>query len=199
MFEPFPEPRRVAQNGRVLTIPADIALPATRCLFCAGREHVVEWEGAHAAPVLPSSPGKFLRLLVVYLLCPIAGLFIIPLALLAGIASRPVRRLKLPRCGPCADRHATARLVGAASAFVLGALIPIGSGALAYWTGTMSPGFAVYLGVPGAACAIAAVLTLWVNPRMIRCVDVDERTVTLIVPNAAATAEALTALAEERS
>jgi hypothetical protein len=161
-FELIPEARRVAQSGREATIPADISLPATRCLFCAGRDHVLAWEAVHAGPFF--RPGvRREGLLVLYLVCPFVWVFLLPLAMLSYFGTRPVLRLTLPRCGPCGDRSTTARIVGTAATVLLGLLVPAGAWGLGTWSGG---------------------------------IEVSERSVTLIVPNAAATSEALAAMAE---
>lgn len=197
MFEPFPEARRVAQVGRELTIPVDVSLPLTRCLFCAGRDHALAWKASHASPFFQRGGVRIsIGFMVMFLLCPFIILMVFPLALFTYFTSRPTRWLTLPRCGPCADRSTTARVVGTTATFLLGVGVPAGGAALGHWSGGADQVWlGVLLGVPLAGVATTAVRRLWIDPRMIRCVEVEERTVTLIVPNAEATAEALAEMA----
>ena len=92
--------------------------------------------------------------------------------------------VRLPRCGPCADRMTTASMglwIGGGFAFLA---LPIG-GLFA------ASGFGAFLGILGALAVNMLIRSLWLNRVTPYCVGYNEWTVSVRVPFPALTREAL--------
>lgn len=100
-------------------------------------------------------------------------------------------RLTLPRCEPCRDREASARIGGVLSGFGAVVVLP----AVLGFAAKASMGTAYYGAMAGLAAGLILVMVIRSRLRIVRCIRVDASGVHLRVPDTRVTREALAGMA----
>ena len=183
---------RARMEGGLLVVVKHATFPMTRCLFCAGHDHVQPW-----AKKFVFAPSWISIVALVACLCT-RGIGLIVM-FIVYLVMRKTQWLTLPRCGPCRDRQTTAAMGGwlSAGGAVIG--LPAGMWALGRLSGVHDGEFYGILGGLLAALVLLLVIqNVWINRRTVICKQIDDECVRLRVPNPELTVEALSEMSEHR-